>query len=311
MKNLNFTIITFYQFKKNNNIDETLIHLRGFCSFHKIKGTILLAEEGINGTVAGLKNSINLLEKEFDKHGFSSLEKKISTHDSMPFNRLKIKIKKEIVTFNEKELDVEKYTGKHVDSVDWNNLINDKETVLLDVRNNFEVKVGSFKGSLNPKTENFTEFKNFVQENLKNKKNKKIAMFCTGGIRCEKASSYMLNQGFDKIFQLQGGILQYLEDIKLEDSKWYGECFVFDNRVSVQNEMKAGTYELCHACRHPLSSLDRNSKNYEKGISCSNCINKISKVKKTKLKERNKQIEISKKKGLYSPFIKYTPYDFS
>ena len=311
MKNLKFTIITFYQFKKNININEFKIFLKNFCSFNKIKGTILLAEEGINGTVAGLFEPINSLEYELGKIGFKNLEKKKSNCEFMPFNRLKIKIKKEVVTFNENNLDVEKITGKHIESKDWNNLIKGKETIVLDVRNNFEFQVGSFKGSINPNTKNFSEFKKYINQNLKENKNKNIAMFCTGGIRCEKASSYMLKQGFENIFQLRGGVLKYLEETTLKNSLWKGECFVFDNRVSVGNEMKKGTYDLCHACRAPLSAFERKSIDYVKGISCSNCVNKITKKKRLRLLERNKQIEIAKKKGLYNPYIKHTPSDYS
>ena len=229
----------------------------------------------------------------------------------MPFNRLKIKIKNEIVTFDGSQLDVENYTGQHVVSSDWNALIEDEKTIVIDVRNNFEVEVGSFEGSINPKTKNFSKFKQYVDKNLSENKNQKIAMFCTGGIRCEKASSYMLNMGFKNIFQLKGGILQYLKYITIKESRWQGECFVFDNRVSIQNAMAPGTYELCHSCRNPLGIKDRLSKDYVKGISCSKCINKTSKDKKLKLRERNKQIEIAKKKGLYNPYIKFTPSDFS
>jgi len=311
MKNLKFTIITFYQFKKNSNVERLQNLLKNFCSFNKIKGTILLAEEGINGTVAGLIKPINLLELEIQKLGFTKLELKRSFYEFMPFNRLKIKIKNEIVTFDGSQLDVENYTGQHVVSSEWNALIEDEKTILIDVRNNFEVEVGSFEGSINPKTKNFSEFKQYVDKNLSENKNQKIAMFCTGGIRCEKASSYMLNMGFKNIFQLKGGILQYLEDITIKESRWQGECFVFDNRVSIQNAMAPGTYELCHSCRNPLGIKDRLSKDYVKGISCSKCINKTSKDKKLKLRERNKQIEIAKKKGLYNPYIKFTPSDFS
>ena len=311
MKNLKFTIITFYQFKKNSNVERLQNLLKNFCSFNKIKGTILLAEEGINGTVAGLIKPINLLELEIQKLGFTKLELKRSFYEFMPFNRLKIKIKNEIVTFDGSQLDVENYTGQHVVSSEWNALIEDEKTIVIDVRNNFEVEVGSFEGSINPKTKNFSEFKQYVDKNLSENKNQKIAMFCTGGIRCEKASSYMLNMGFKNIFQLKGGILQYLEDITIKESRWQGECFVFDNRVSIQNAMAPGTYELCHSCRNLLGIKDRLSKNYVKGISCSKCINKTSKDKKLKLRERNKQIEIAKKKGLYNPYIKFTPSDFS
>ena len=311
MKKLKFTIITFYQFKKVFDTEKLQFLLKDFCSFNKIKGTILLAEEGINGTLAGLPKPIKLLEEELNIIGFLDLEMKKSFYDFMPFNRLKIKIKTEILTFNEKNLDFENISGKHIKSNEWNNIINEDGTTLIDVRNDFEVKLGSFKGSINPKTKNFSEFKKFVKKNLDIKKNEKIAMFCTGGIRCEKASSYMLSLGFKNIFQLKGGILKYLEETKLKDSEWEGECFVFDNRVSLKNEMKPGTYEICHACRNPISLNNRNSKDYVKGISCPNCINQLSEAKILKLKERNKQLEIAKKKGLYSPYIKYTPSDFS
>ena len=311
MKNLNFTIITFYQFKKIENIINIKKLLKEFCSFNKIKGTIILADEGINATLSGLNEPIDLLEKKLINLKFFNLEKKKSFNNYMPFNRLKIKIKKEIVTFNEEGLDVDKWSGKHINSSDWNDLINKKETILVDVRNNFEVQIGTFKNSINPNTKNFSEFKNYLKENLNTKKKNNIAMFCTGGIRCEKASAYMATQGYKNVFQLKGGILQYLEDISKDKSEWKGECFVFDNRVSVRNEMKSGTYELCHACRNPISLNDMKSKCYEKGISCPKCINKTSKIKKQHLKERNKQIEIAKKKGLYNPYTKYTPSDFS
>ena len=311
MKNLKFTIITFYQFKKNIKIDNFQILLKDFCTFNKIKGTIILAKEGINGTVAGLSEPIKLLEKQLKQIGFDNLEMKKSLYDFMPFNRLKVKIKNEIVTFGEKKIDVEKTTGQHTLSSEWNELIKEDNTLLLDVRNNFEVQIGSFAGAINPNTKNFSDFKKYVKENLDNNKNKEIAMFCTGGIRCEKASSYMLAKGFKNIYQLKGGILKYLEEISLAESKWQGECFVFDNRVSVKNEMKQGTYDLCHACRSPINVFDRRSKDYQKGISCTKCINKTTKDKKLQLKERNKQTEIAKKKGLYNPYIKYTTTDFS
>ena len=311
MKNIKFTIITFYQFINIKEIDNLQILLKEFCSFNKIKGTIILAEEGINATLAGFAEPIDQLQEKLINLGFIKLEKKISFYDFMPFSRLKVKIKKEIVTFNEKDLSVEKLKAKHVLSSDWNNLIKEKDTLLIDVRNNFEVNIGTFEGSTNPKTSNFSEFKKYIKKDIKNMKNKKIAIFCTGGIRCEKASAFMIKEGFNNVFQLKGGILQYLEDTSIKNSKWKGECFVFDNRVSVLNEMKPGTYELCHACRHPISLLDIESKDYKKGISCPKCIAVLSETKKTKLRQRNKQIEIAKKRGLYNPYIKYTPSDFS
>jgi len=310
MRNQKFTIITFYEFKKNSNTDKIHDLLRHFCTFNKIKGTILISVEGINGTVAGLIEPINLLKEELIKIGFRNLELKYSYYVYMPFNRLKVKIKKEIVTFDGLKLNVEKLRGKHINPSKWNNLITDQDTFLIDVRNDFECGIGSFQGAINPKTENFSEFKDFVNNELLNYKEKKIAMFCTGGIRCEKASSYMISKGFKNISQLKGGILKYLEDIPKNESMWNGECFVFDNRVSVKNELALGTYDLCHSCRLPVSLRDRLSNKYKKGVSCPKCINLSSEQKKRRLMERNKQIEIAKKRGLYNPYIKHTTADF-
>ena len=304
-----FTIITFYQFKKIDdiiNIKNELVHS---CKFNKIKGTIILAEEGINGTIAGLFESIKKFESHLLSLGFANYNPKYSYSKFMPFFRLKIRNKKEIVTLRSKDVDPENITGKKIRPKDWNNLISDKETILIDVRNNFEVEMGTFKNSINPNTKSFTEFKSYLKNNLNKAKDKKIAMFCTGGIRCEKISSYMIKKGFKDVNQLHGGILSYLEKTSHENSLWNGECFVFDNRVSVKNELKDGTYELCHACRYPLPSDSLKSEKYKKGISCPNCFGKISESKKQSLKDRNKQITLAKKKGLYNPFIKQTIND--
>ena len=304
-----FTIITFYQFKKIDdiiNIKNELVHS---CKFNKIKGTIILAEEGINGTIAGLFESIKKFESHLLSLGFANYNPKYSYSKFMPFFRLKIRNKKEIVTLRSKDVDPENITGKKIKPQDWNNLISDKETILIDVRNNFEVEMGTFKNSINPNTKSFTEFKSYLKNNLNKSKDKKIAMFCTGGIRCEKISSYMIKKGFKDVNQLHGGILNYLEKTSHENSLWNGECFVFDNRVSVKNELKDGTYELCHACRYPLPPDSLKSEKYKKGISCPNCFGKISDSKKQSLKDRNKQITLAKKKGLYNPFIKQTIND--
>ena len=304
-----FTIITFYQFKKIDdiiNIKNELVH---FCKFNKIKGTIILAEEGINGTIGGLFENIKKFESHLLSLGFANYNPKYSYSKFMPFFRLKIRNKKEIVTLRSKDVDPENITGKKIKPKDWNNLISDKETILIDVRNNFEVEMGTFKNSINPNTKSFTEFKSYLKNNLNKAKEKKIAMFCTGGIRCEKISSYMIKKGFKDVNQLHGGILNYLEKTSHENSLWNGECFVFDNRVSVKNELKDGTYELCHACRYPLPPDSLKSEKYKKGISCPNCFGKISDSKKQSLKDRNKQITLAKKKGLYNPFIKQTIND--
>ncbi len=309
MINSKFTILTFYQFKKIKDILFLKKKLSVFCKFNKIKGTIILAEEGINGTVSGVLESIKNFEFEIKKIGFDNFNPKYSYSKFMPFLRLKVRQKKEIVTLRTEIADPENITGKKIKPDKWNNLILDKETILIDVRNDFEVEMGTFIGSINPKTKSFTDFKNYLRENMNEAKNKKIAMFCTGGIRCEKISSYMIKKGFKDVNQLHGGILNYLQKIPKKNTLWQGECFVFDNRVSVQNELKEGTFELCHACRQPLSKKQIKSKKYTKGVSCHKCFGKISETKKKSLLDRNKQISIAKRKGLYSPFIKQTVKD--
>ena len=310
MNNKHFTIVSFYQFKKDFDQSEVLSQLNDFCKFNKIKGTILIANEGINGTLAGLKNDINNIFSILKKHNFVNLKTKFSYSKFMPFQKLKVKIKKEIVTLRTRYSDPEIQTGKHISFTEWNNIINDKKTILLDVRNDFEVQIGSFRGAINPKTKNFTEFKSYVKNNLNNSKDKKIAMYCTGGIRCEKASSYLLAKGFKNVCQLDGGILKYLEKIPESKSLWNGECFVFDGRVTVKNGLKDGTYKMCHACREPLSSNEANSKRYIQGISCPKCFENISDEKKKSLNERIKQISIAKKRGVYNRYIKQTVKDY-
>jgi UPF0176 protein len=309
MINSKFTILTFYQFKQIKDLLSLKSRISDFCKFNKIKGTIIIAEEGINGTIAGTSQSIKNFQLEIKKIGFENLNPKYSYSKFMPFFRLKVRPKKEIVTLRTKIADPENITGNKIKPENWNNLITDNNTILIDVRNDFEVEMGSFRGSIDPKTKSFTEFKSYLKDNLSEAKDKKIAMFCTGGIRCEKISSYMIKKGFKNVNQLHGGILNYLEKIPEKNSLWDGECFVFDNRVSVKNELKDGTFQLCHACRAPLSKTQIKSKKYQKGISCPKCYGKISAAKKKSLIDRNKQISIAKRKGLYSPFIKQTVSD--
>ena len=302
MINSKFTIITFYQFKK---IDDILIiknALSHFCKFNKIKGTIILAEEGINGTIAGISASIIKFELHLKGLGFTNYNSKYSYSKFTPFFRLKVKNKKEIVTLRSKDVDTENITGKKIKPEDWNNLILNQETILIDVRNNFEVEMGTFKNSINPNTKSFTEFKSYIKNNLNKAKDKKIAMFCTGGIRCEKASYYMKSQGFENVFQLNGGILKYLEDVDKKNSFWEGECFVFDNRVSVTHELKRGTYELCRGCNNPISLQDKQTNKYEKDVSCPKCYEFLSQDKKNRSRERSKQIQLSEKHNRPYPY---------
>ena len=310
MNNKHFTIITFYQFKKNFDKIKLTKEVNDFCKFNKIKGTILIANEGINGTVAGLKYDINNFIDLLKIFNLINLNIKFSYSKFMPFQKLKIRQKKEIVTLRTKHSNPEIQTGEYINYNDWNNIVNDKKTILLDVRNDFEVKIGSFKGAINPKTKNFTEFKDYVKNNLNNFKDNKIAMFCTGGIRCEKASSYMIAKGFKNVCQLDGGILKYLEKTPESKSLWHGECFVFDGRVSVKNELKEGSYKMCHACRDPLNLNELSSEKYIPGISCPKCFEKISDAKRKSLIERIKQISIAKKRGLYTRYIKQTVTDY-
>ncbi len=310
MNNKNFTIITFYQFRNISNKQILISKLKDFCRFNKIKGTILIADEGINGTIAGMEKNIKNVIKIFQSYNFFNLNIKYSSSKFMPFQKLKIKQKKEIVTLRSKYSDPEKKTGDRINFNKWNDVIKDKNILVLDVRNDYEVQMGSFKGAINPKTKNFTELKSYIKNNLNNYKDKKIAMFCTGGIRCEKASSYMIAKGFNNVYQLNGGILKYLENMPENKSLWQGECFVFDGRVSLKNELKEGTYKICHACREPIGLNEMQSKNYLPGISCPKCFKQISEDKKKRLMERKKQISIAKKRGMYNRFIKQTVTDY-
>ena len=303
-------ILAFYQFIKINELDVLKNSLAEFCVLEKIKGTILLSPEGVNGTVAGSISSIDQLLIKLKKYGFININEKKSRSEFMPFPRLKIKLKNEIVTFREPNLDMEKNKGKYVKPENWNTLINGEDVVLVDVRNNFEVEMGSFKTSVNPETESFIDFKNFAIELIKNNKNKKIAMFCTGGIRCEKASSYLVGIGAENVYQLEGGILNYLEKIEEDDSMWEGECFVFDRRVSLTENLDIGTYTICSGCRNPINKNDEKSKYYEKGVSCKGCYDKTSDLKKLGLREREKQKKIAIERDTINPFVDISADDY-
>jgi len=297
-----FLTIAFYQFVSLENIEQLQAFILKFCQKNKIKGTILLASEGINGTISGQKNNIHEFLKFIKtdsllKGNFKNLEYKESWAYKNPFYRMKVRLKKEIVALGVERISPTKKVGKYVNPEDWNALINDPNTIVIDTRNNYEVDIGTFKNSINPQTETFREFPSFVEKNLEDKKQKKVAMFCTGGIRCEKATSLMLEKGFEDVYHLKGGILKYLENIPKEKSLWEGECFVFDQRVAVTHGLDEGQYDQCYACRHPLSPEELESGQYNKGISCPYCFNKLSDKKKAGVTERQKQIMLSKSKG--------------
>jgi len=272
------------------------------CESNNIKGTLLLAEEGINGTIAGLPVDIHsvldfLRTNPLFENRFSDLEHKESFASEHPFYRMKVKLKKEIVTLGVPGVSPTNQVGTYVKPEDWNALISDPDVILIDTRNDYEVDIGTFEGAIDPKTTTFREFPEYVAKHFDKTKHKKVAMFCTGGIRCEKASSYMMEQGFEEVYHLQGGILKYLETVPEEQSMWQGECFVFDQRVAVKHNLAVGEYDQCYACRHPLSPAEMQSPQYTPGISCPYCYDKISAEKRARLTERQKQVILAKQRG--------------
>jgi UPF0176 protein len=297
-----FLTIAFYHFVSLENIKQFQPFIQKFCQKNNIKGTILLASEGINGTISGQDISIHnflrfIRDDSFFNDNFKNLEHKESWAEKNPFYRMKVRLKKEIVALGVDGISPTKKVGKYVTPEEWNNLIKDPNTIVIDTRNNYEVDIGTFKNSINPNTESFREFPAYVDNNLKNNKSKKVAMFCTGGIRCEKATSLMLEKGFKDVYHLKGGILKYLENIPQEQSLWEGECFVFDQRVAVTHGLDEGQYDQCYACRHPLSPSELISKKYDKGISCPYCFNKLSDKKQAGVIERQKQMVLAKARG--------------
>ena len=277
--------------------------LLNFCLSKNIKGTLLLADEGINGTLAGPEKSIlELLEylknDPLFEGNFKGLGHKESWSDKHPFYRMKVKLKKEIVTLGVPGISPTKIVGQYVKPQDWNKIISDPEVVLIDTRNDYEYAIGTFNNAINPKTTTFREFPNFVKTHFDPKKHKKVAMFCTGGIRCEKASSYMMSEGFDEVYHLDGGILKYLEEVKPEESLWQGECFVFDQRVAIKHGLEVGNFDQCYACRYPLSVDDMQSEKYTPGISCPHCYDQHTPEKLKALTERQKQVILAKERGI-------------
>ena len=294
-------IVALYKFCKIEDPIYFQKFIKSELSSLNILGTIIIGEEGINGTISGNESSLNNAITALKSINlFQDLDLKESYSAKKPFLRLKIKIKEEIVSMGLKDIDPTIQAGQYIVPEEWNNLINDNNTVLIDTRNNYEYSIGSFENSINPETNNFKEFPNWVDKqgfNESDKKSKNFAMFCTGGIRCEKASSYMKNQGFKNVFHLKGGILKYLENINTKDSKWKGECFVFDDRVSVKHDLSEGEYDLCHGCRTPITEQEKLSPNYVKGVSCEHCINEKTIEQVNRYKSRQKQINLAKTKN--------------
>ncbi len=289
-------IAAFYKFVRLDNYQNRRQPLLNLCQHHQIKGTILLAAEGINGTISGTRSSIDAILAYLKSDPcFTDLEHKESIATKPPFDRLKVRLKQEIVTFGIPTTNPANLVGTYVKPQDWNELITNPEVLVIDTRNKYEVEIGSFAGAIDPHTDSFTEFPEYVSTHLDPQKHKQIAMFCTGGIRCEKASSYLLSQGFENVYHLQGGILKYLEEIPSADSQWEGECFVFDDRVAVTHGLKPGTHQLCWGCGNPISQADLTDPRYEPGICCPRCYLTITPAQRASRTERWRQLQLATK----------------
>lgn len=295
----NIVVAALYKFVSLPDFHELREPLLDHCLAQNIRGTLLLAEEGINGTVAGGREAIDsLLAYLKADPRLADLSHKESFDSSQPFYRMKVKLKKEIVTMGIDGIDPNEVVGTYVKPKDWNALISDPDVVLIDTRNDYEVEIGTFKGAVDPKTESFRQFPEYVRQNYNPAKHKKVAMFCTGGIRCEKASAFMKREGFEEVYHLEGGILKYLEEVDQPDSLWQGECFVFDNRVSVKQGLEPGEYALCHGCRWPITDADRQSDKYEEGVSCPACHDTLTDEQRQRFRDRQKQIELARQRNV-------------
>ena len=297
-----YIISTFYKFLVLENYKELKIKFDKSLSKTNIKGTILLANEGVNGTIAGSESDLKKFFLYMDKFSqFKDINPKFSSSNKNPFLRMKVRLKKEIVTIGIPEVSPSNLVGKYLNVEEWNEFLNESDSMIIDTRNDYEVSIGTFKNSINPKIKSFRNFPNWVQKNLIDKKvskKSKIGMFCTGGIRCEKSTSYLKQLGFENVFHLDGGILKYLENVKSDENEWKGECFVFDYRVSLNNSLEKGEYDMCYACRMPLSKENKKNKHYLKGQSCEYCYDQTTIKQKKRFNEREKQIKLSKVKNL-------------
>jgi UPF0176 protein len=298
LSNQSFRVAALYRFVRLDAFEALRAPLAAFCCERGIKGTLLLAHEGINGTVAGSEAAIAQLVDHLEStEGLAGLEVKYSSASEMPFHRMKVRLKREIVTMGIEDLDPAKSAGTYVAPADWNALISDANTIVIDTRNSYEVSIGSFKGAVDPATASFREFPAWVEQHRAELDGRKVAMFCTGGIRCEKATAYVKSLGVEDVFHLKGGILKYLEEVPAGESLWQGECFVFDERVSVSHGLAEGEAELCRACRRPLTGQDRLSQKYAAGVSCPYCSDARSDEDRARYAERQRQVELALARG--------------
>ena len=291
-------VCAMYKFVRLENFETLREPLHTAMVANEVRGTLLLANEGINGTVAGTRAGVDALLAWLEKdERLQGIVTKESFDQSNPFYRTKVKLKKEIVTMGVEGIDPNHVVGSYVKPKDWNALISDPDVVLVDTRNDYEVKVGTFTGALDPKTTNFREFPQYVKDNLDPVKHKKVAMYCTGGIRCEKSTAYLKEQGFEEVYHLEGGILKYLEEVPQQESMWEGECFVFDNRVTVDHNLEKGKYDQCHACRLPLTVEQMQHEKYAKGVSCEFCFDNQTSEQRERFGQREKQMQLAESRG--------------
>ena len=287
-----------YKFVTLPDFAELQKPLQTVMSDNNVFGTLLLATEGINGTIAGLPSDVQAVLRWLEQQPLlSGIDQKNSYHSDIPFYRTKVKLKKEIVTMGVEGIDPKQVVGTYVKPSDWNALISDPEVVVVDTRNDYEVEIGTFKNAIDPQTKTFRDFPAWAGKNLNKEKHKKVAMFCTGGIRCEKSTAYMKEQGFDEVYHLEGGILKYLEEVPQDQTLWEGECFVFDNRVAVGHDLKRGSYDQCHACRMPITEQEKKSEFYQQGLACHHCHDVVEDDQKVRFAERQKQVELAKQRG--------------
>jgi UPF0176 protein len=293
-----FRVAALYQFTRFDDPASVQAGLREACEAAGIKGTLLIAREGINGTIAGTEAAIDRVVGHIRTlPGCADLEVKYSGAEAMPFYRMKVRLKREIVTMGEPDIDPLTGAGHYVAAADWNDLIASPDVIVVDTRNDYEVEVGTFDGAVNPNTKHFSEFPDWVRANREELAGKRVAMFCTGGIRCEKATAFLKAEGLEEVYHLKGGILKYLEDVPLEESRWSGECFVFDQRVAVRHGLAAGSYDLCHACRMPVSAGDKASVDYVEGVSCPKCVGARTEEQRAGYAERHRQTLFAEAQG--------------
>ena len=291
-------VCALYKFVTLENYQALRQPIHDVMEKNHVRGTLLLANEGINGTIAGSRHAIDTVITWLKSDPrLAELECKESITGVMPFNRTRVKLKKEIVTMGIEGIDPKQVVGTYVNAQEWNSLIDDPEVLVIDTRNDYEFQVGTFKNAINPNTQSFREFPQYVKENLDSDKHKKVAMFCTGGIRCEKSTAFLKQQGFDQVYHLKGGILKYLEEMPIESTLWEGECFVFDERVTVNHQLEKGSYDQCNACRLPITEVDKISDKYQQGVSCPHCFDKVTLEQRARFSEREKQMALAKKRG--------------